>query len=1023
MDIESEQANYFRPEHLHLLTLTASRIAQAIENARLYARVSRQAQTLEVLNEIAVELTSILDLDPCSSASASSSAASSTTRCSPSCSSTRRAKTLITRYAWRFGYTPRPMRRISINSGLVGAAVREWRPINVPDVRKDPRYLPMNPETRSELIVPLFYKGRVIGVLDLEHTRTGFFNEEHERMLTTLAAQVAISIENARLYQAVRRQEAQLERDIAMAREVQLRLLPRPRPRTPRRNGRPLSSRPHHRRRPLRLHRLRPQPHRHRPRRRQRQSRAGRPLRRPRQRHHALRRRPAARARANAAQPQRRPPGAQARLAIRHPALRPLERRKPDPPGRQLRRRPAHLLPRRPVRHRPRRRLPPRHVSRRHLRGIQRRHPARRRHRLRLRRHSRRRKRPGRDVRRRAPIQPALRPPRLQMPPPRKSPTPSSPTSPASRAATTASTTKPSSSCELQLLICELLLIGFAVLLACPSSRGQELHPAPNPKRLVPTNHPAVAQSNIAAKTLANHARAAVIDKLLANENLAHIGTPMTPSATVAGGAPRLPSATGTPAPVHSTPGSPSQPLSLFDALANHFTPLSTTIEVRGVERELETSEPEPYDAGGQEVISTAGAWGDISRFLQVLPGVVATSDLSNEILVRGGHPMENLFLVDGIEIPNINHLATLGTTGGFGPMIDAGIVQGIKLYTGGYDARYPERLSSVTEIRTLDSASRAGHAEGDVGIEGFGGLAERSLGGGDLLVSAHHGIMNLMGNSFQMGMGGLPSYTNGLARYRRDDASGNRLTVLQVAGWDSIQVTPCASDTAETSSIDSQYSGWRETTGVELQRVYSPHSFGVASVSDSEQIEHIHQQDQIVNPMGVIPVTIPCPIPAAEAVAIPVYAEDSDNAFSSASYRYELATSRIALSAGSAIWLQRPDYQIAQPIGAYSPYSAAPVRADSTSFASDFSTGETGSYAQTSMHPLKALELGIGGRLQTFAFGNHTTITPRLSCAYSFGEWMGIHAHTLSYAQMPPPCTCCRIPRTGRCFRCNRNP
>jgi sigma-B regulation protein RsbU (phosphoserine phosphatase) len=108
----------------------------------------------------------------------------------------------------------------------VGAAVREWRLVNVPDVRKDARYVPMNPETRSELVVPLFYKGRIIGVLDLEHTRSHFFNEEHERMITTLAAQVAISIENARLYQAVKRQERQLERDIAMAREVQLRLLP-----------------------------------------------------------------------------------------------------------------------------------------------------------------------------------------------------------------------------------------------------------------------------------------------------------------------------------------------------------------------------------------------------------------------------------------------------------------------------------------------------------------------------------------------------------------------------------------------------------------------------------------------------------------------------------------------------------------------------------------------------------------------------------------------------------------------------
>jgi sigma-B regulation protein RsbU (phosphoserine phosphatase) len=137
-----------------------------------------------------------------------------------------KGETLITRYAWRFGHANTPQRRLPIANGLVGTAVREWRLVNVPDVLNDPRYMATNPESRSELVVPLFHKGRIIGVLDLEHTRAGFFNEEHERMLTTLAAQVAIAIENARLYQAVRLQEAQLERDIAMAREVQLRLLP-----------------------------------------------------------------------------------------------------------------------------------------------------------------------------------------------------------------------------------------------------------------------------------------------------------------------------------------------------------------------------------------------------------------------------------------------------------------------------------------------------------------------------------------------------------------------------------------------------------------------------------------------------------------------------------------------------------------------------------------------------------------------------------------------------------------------------
>ncbi len=226
MDIESEHANYFREEHLHLLTLTASRIAQAIENARLYTRVSRQAQSLSVLNEVAVELTSILDLDPLLEKVGQLLRRLIDYQMFTIMLLDEKGEVLITRYAWRFGHAHAPLRRISVNSGIVGAAVREWRLINVPDVKKDMRYLEMNAETRSELIVPLFYKGRVIGVLDLEHTRPNFFNEDHERILTTLASQVAIAIENARLYQAVRRQERQLERDIAMAREVQLRLLP-----------------------------------------------------------------------------------------------------------------------------------------------------------------------------------------------------------------------------------------------------------------------------------------------------------------------------------------------------------------------------------------------------------------------------------------------------------------------------------------------------------------------------------------------------------------------------------------------------------------------------------------------------------------------------------------------------------------------------------------------------------------------------------------------------------------------------
>ena len=114
MDLESEQPDYFRPEHLHLLTLTASRIAQAIENARLYARVSRQAQTLEVLNEIAVELTSILDLDPLLERVGQLLRRLIDYQMFTIMLLDEKGENLITRYAWRFGHAHTPTRRLPI---------------------------------------------------------------------------------------------------------------------------------------------------------------------------------------------------------------------------------------------------------------------------------------------------------------------------------------------------------------------------------------------------------------------------------------------------------------------------------------------------------------------------------------------------------------------------------------------------------------------------------------------------------------------------------------------------------------------------------------------------------------------------------------------------------------------------------------------------------------------------------------------------------------------------------------------
>ena len=226
IDIESEEPGYFTPEHQRLLELTASRMAIAVENARLYTRVSRQAQTLAVLNEISRELTSILDPDDLLERIGLLMKRIIDFQMFTILLWNERTGRLEHRFSTRYGQRVALERTVQLGDGVIGHAARERTAVLAPDVRKDPRYIVLNPETRSELSVPLLYKGKLIGVLDLEHTRAGYFTDDHLRTLTTLAAQIAISIENARLYQRVAEEEHRLERDLAMAREVQLRLLP-----------------------------------------------------------------------------------------------------------------------------------------------------------------------------------------------------------------------------------------------------------------------------------------------------------------------------------------------------------------------------------------------------------------------------------------------------------------------------------------------------------------------------------------------------------------------------------------------------------------------------------------------------------------------------------------------------------------------------------------------------------------------------------------------------------------------------
>ncbi len=226
IDIESTHANYFTPEHSRLLTVVGSRIAMGIENARLYTRVSRQARTLILLNEISRDLSSILNLDELLKRIGEQLTRIIDYQMFSILLLDPTGTKLEHRFSLRFNEKVQIKQQIPVGEGLVGFAVQYKEPLLIPDVTKDPRYIKLNPETRSELVVPLIYQGNVIGVLDLEHTKRRFFTEDHLRTMSTLAAQISIAIENARLYERVTLQEQRLERDLALARTLQFRLLP-----------------------------------------------------------------------------------------------------------------------------------------------------------------------------------------------------------------------------------------------------------------------------------------------------------------------------------------------------------------------------------------------------------------------------------------------------------------------------------------------------------------------------------------------------------------------------------------------------------------------------------------------------------------------------------------------------------------------------------------------------------------------------------------------------------------------------
>jgi phosphoserine phosphatase RsbU/P len=225
LNLLSDHAGQFNEIDEMVARQFGAHVAVAIENARLFEHERQYTSTLQTLAEIGREFASILNLDELLTRIANLTRRVIDYRTFGILLINEETNELEMKVAVRYGEQA-TVPRIKVGLGLTGYAALHKHAVLVPDVSKDPRYIRLVEDARSELVIPLLLKDRCIGVFDLESPELDAFKKSDLEILTLLASQAAVAIENARLYEEIRSNELRLEKEIRFAQRVQAALLP-----------------------------------------------------------------------------------------------------------------------------------------------------------------------------------------------------------------------------------------------------------------------------------------------------------------------------------------------------------------------------------------------------------------------------------------------------------------------------------------------------------------------------------------------------------------------------------------------------------------------------------------------------------------------------------------------------------------------------------------------------------------------------------------------------------------------------
>ena len=416
--------------------------------------------------------------------------------------------------------------------------------------------------------------------------------------------------------------------------------------------------------------------------------------------------------------------------------------------------------------------------------------------------------------------------------------------------------------------------------------------------------------------------------------------------------------------------------------------------------------EPEEIKNSGyliqsREVFQSAGALQDVSRYVQLLPGVViGADDFRNDIIVRGGSPLENLFIVDNIEVPNINTFANFASAGGTVGILDAGLIQDVTFLTGGYPAPFINRTSSVLQVTQREGNRESIQGRLTLGFAGVGTILEGPIrkGKGSWVVSVRRSFLDFF--TKDVGFGGVPktSTFNGKALY--DLTPRDRVWVASLAAVDSIRLGAKEGNKndEEVSNFDIRYSGWRNATGFNWQRLLGTRGVGLLGVTYSQA----RVTDGIKDLVRGRLLTPAANIDALIANSPVVFSEHSREGEGTVKYdlTFYVPLAGKVQAGGSAKFFQI-QYNTDSPFGTDSPYS--PQRdLNPFSLRRDLNATQTGAYFQSTRNFGKRLNVTWGGRVDRYGYLQATRFSPRAGVSFQLSRKLSWRASYGDYYQQP---------------------